>query len=109
MSATLLLSDAPAGTHGTAQLKPEYVLSHRSADGGARDDDAAEAATSHVGDGAEPPGKKLKGAARKRAARQKQEGGSVNRARKFNKMSDTKIKGICHAVARGATCERGDQ
>lgn len=64
------------------------------------------------GDGEGP--KKLKGAARKKAKQaenrakqmEKRQGGSQNKNRKFMAANDE--VGVCHAIAEGKTCERGD-
>lgn len=72
----------------------------------------------------EPPQKRLKGAARKAAAReaaaalqasgdvaagQFKSGHGQNKGRKFKRMADQGARGICHAISRGALCDRGAQ
>lgn len=123
-------------TPGVAPIKAEYLIatSHLKS---RPDDDAAESHTGPVkraasseaerpahidgrpstnaeaeGEGEGP--KKLKGAARKKAKQaenrakqmEKRQGGSQNKGRKFMAANDE--VGVCHAIAEGKTCERGD-
>ncbi|KIJ63693.1 hypothetical protein HYDPIDRAFT_92327 [Hydnomerulius pinastri MD-312] len=92
---------------GTAPVKPEFLLS--SVYRPAADDDAAEGATSHVGNttstGPTIDGEPNQGGRKKLSKEQKKAQRGANKGRRFGKVRDELE--LCWRVANGAMCEYG--
>ncbi|KAJ7168917.1 zinc finger dihydrouridine synthase [Mycena filopes] len=97
---------------GTAQIKPEFLISVNAPPAAVPDDDAAEGSTSHgrggAGGGEQEEDTRSSGPARgKWTKAQKKAQSGMNKGRRFGKVRDE--TDLCYRVASGGICDFGDQ